>query len=339
MTGATEEDLRDEEDQDSEYFESYSGAEVHRMMLADKVRTEAYRDALEALVEPGSVVLDVGTGTGILSLFAARAGARRVYAVDSAEILDAAERIAEVNGYGEVIEFIDGRAEELELPEPVDVVVSEWMGLFALTEVMFPSVIAAAARHLRPGGHMIPGAIQLHLTPVRAPRHYTEHGPGFWEEPLYGFDYTPLVNYEIAGFETVTIEGADCVPLAPAALVVDIDCTRAPAEEYWFDTTLSYEMQEDGPLHGFLGHFEAELAPGVVLSTAHDSPLTHWRQSWFPVRAREVKKGDRLEVRFRARPDETGGDARRPIYYTEGAWLRDGEELDRFFYCHHGTYE
>jgi protein arginine N-methyltransferase 1 len=327
------------EDADAEYFESYSGAEVHRMMLADRVRTEAYRDALEQLVEPGSVVLDVGTGTGILSLFAARAGARRVYAVDSAEVLDAAERIAEASGYGDVIEFIDGRAEELELPEPVDLIVSEWMGLFALTEVMFPSVIAAAARHLRPGGHLVPGAIRLYLTPVRAPRHYVEHGPGFWTEDLYGFDYSPMVNYEIAGFESVTIEGADCVPLAPAGLLVDVDCHEAAAEDYWFDMRLVFEIEEEGPLHGFLGHFEAELAPGVTLSTAHDRPMTHWRQSWFPVRERDVRRGDRLEVRFRARADETGGDARRPIYFTEGCWMRGEEELERFFYCHHGTYE
>lgn len=327
------------EDADDDYFESYSGAEVHRMMLGDRVRTEAYRDAIEEIVRPGCRVLDVGAGTGILSLFAARAGAGRVYAVDSSEILDAAERLVEENGYADVIECIDGRAESIELPEKVDVLVSEWMGLFALTEAMFASVIDAAKKHLAPGGRLIPGRIALFLTPVQADKHYVDHGPGFWTEDLYGFDYRSMINYEIANFDSVTIEGEDCVPLAPAGLLVNLDCHEAAEEDYWFDTRLSFTVAKTGKLQGFLGHFEAELSPGVVLSTAHDRPMTHWRQSWFPVRQREVVEGDVLELRFRARADETGADPRRPVYFMEGTWSRAGEELDRFFYCHHGTYE
>jgi len=324
---------------DDDYFESYSGAEVHRMMLGDRVRTEAYRDALEAVVKPGDHVLDVGAGTGILSLFAARAGAERVYAVDSSEILDAAERIVVENGYADVIGCIDGRAESVELPELVDVLVSEWMGLFALTEAMFASVIAAADRHLKPGGTIIPGRIALFFTPVQGDKHYENHGPGFWKEDLYGFDYSSMVNYEIANFDSVTIEANDCIPLAEKGLLVDLDCHTAAEADYWFDTRLSFTVTKAGKLQGFLGHFEAELAPGVMLSTAHDKPMTHWRQSWFPVRERELEVGDVLDLRFRARADETGADPRRPVYFMEGSWLRDDEELDKFFYCHHGTYE
>ena len=324
---------------DDDYFESYSGAEVHRMMLGDRVRTEAYRDALEAVVKPGDHVLDVGAGTGILSLFAARAGAERVYAVDSSEILDAAERIVVENGYADVIGCIDGRAESVELPELVDVLVSEWMGLFALTEAMFASVVRAAKRHLKPGGTLIPGGIRMYITPIQEDKLYNEHGLGFWTESLYGFDYTPMIDAEIADLDTNSVEGNQATGLAPKGLLTDLDCHTAEIEDYWFDSQVHFEVTKSGRMHGFLGHFEAVLAPDVVLSTAHDSPMTHWRQSWFPLREREVEVGDELRVHFRAKPDPTGVDMRKPTYFMEGEHVRAGEVIDKFYYCHHGTYE
>ena len=322
---------------DTDYFDSYSGAEVHRMMLADRARTEAYRDAIEQLVKPGMVVLDVGAGTGILSFFAARAGARKVYAVDNSDILDTTRELAAVNGFGDVIECLDGRAEELDLPEKVDVLVSEWMGLYALTEAMFESVVGATKKHLKPEGHVIPGALRLFLTPMRDDKLYREHGLGFWEGDMYGFDYTPMIAHEITDLETNTVDGGNAVILAAPRVVANFDAYTTPAEDYWFETKLSFEIERDGPCHGFLGHFEADLAEGVVLSTAHDLPLTHWRQSWFPLKERELRRGDQVEVRFRAQRDEQL-DARKPIYFLDGQVLRGGEVVDEFHYCHHSSY-
>jgi SAM-dependent methyltransferase len=327
------------EGEDSQYFDSYSGAEVHRLMLADRVRTETYRAGIEAVVKPGMVVLDVGAGTGILSFFAARAGASKVYAVDRSDILAVTEELVEANGLEGVVECIDGVAEEIDLPEKVDVIVSEWMGLFALTEAMFVSVVNATQRHLKPGGVLIPSGIELFLTPIQEDRLYVEHGLGFWTDSLYGFDYTPMRNAEIADLDTNSVEAGGATALARPARLVDIDCARDPIEKYWFDTTVEFEIERAGRWHGFLGHFEALLAPGVLLSTAHDKPMTHWRQSWFPIREREVLVGDRVHLRFKARPDPTGVDPRKPTYFMEGRWERDGDVIDTFFYCHHGTYE
>ena len=327
------------EGEDLPYYESYSGVEVHRMMLADRARTEAYRDGIEAVVKPGMTVLDVGAGTGILSLFAARAGARKVYAAERSEILDAAEELVRANGYENVIECIDGVAERVDLPEQVDVIVSEWMGLFALTEAMFESVMAAAKKHLKPGGVLIPSGIRLCLTPIQEDRLYRERGLGFWTDDLYGFDFTPMRNVEIADLDSNTVKGGEAIALGAPRTLVEIDCALDPAEKYWFDSAVEFVFDRPGRWHGFLGHFEAELAPGVVLSTAHDQPLTHWRQSWFPISEREVQAGDRVRLRMKARPEPSGEDRRRPIYYTEGEWERGGEVLEILHYCHHGTYE
>ena len=323
---------------DRDYFDSYAGAEVHRLMLADNVRTEAYRDALESLVEPGMTVLDVGCGTGILSLFAARAGAEQVFAVDRSEILQVTERIVRRNDLSQTIKCFPGKAESIELPCRVDLIVSEWMGFFALAEAMFESVVAARDRHLRHGGALVPGAIRLMFGPIEDARIHREHGLGFWSEPVYGFDYAPMLDYEIADLETVSVRGDRARRLGPPTCVADIDCLTDPIEDYWFDARVRIPIQTDGELHGFLGHFEAQLAPDVMLSTANDLPMTHWRQSWFPVRARPVREGDHLELDLRAEKDPRG-DGRRPIYYLEGRHYRGVELLDSFFYCHHGTFD
>jgi predicted RNA methylase len=106
----------------------YAEIEVHRTMLCDRVRTEAFRRAIDSVVRPGDVVLDVGAGTGILSLFAARAGAERVYAVERTTVAVLAQELAAANGVAEVVQVIHGDLRDIDLPERVDVIVSEWLG-------------------------------------------------------------------------------------------------------------------------------------------------------------------------------------------------------------------
>ena len=128
-------------------------------MICDRVRTEAFERAIRAVVRPGDVVLDVGAGSGILSLFAARAGAARVYAVERTTVAVLAQDLAEANGFGEVIEVIHGDLMDIELPEKVDVIVSEWLGGFGIDEGMLTPVIVARDRWLKPGGVMIPASV------------------------------------------------------------------------------------------------------------------------------------------------------------------------------------
>ncbi|MCB9915960.1 MAG: 50S ribosomal protein L11 methyltransferase [Planctomycetes bacterium] len=322
---------------DSDYFHGYASAEVHRMMLADRARTDAYRRAIEAVVRPGATVLDVGAGTGILSLFAARAGARRVYAVDESEILETTRELVRRNGYAGVIECVDGRAEEVDLPERVDVLVSEWMGLFGLTEAMFESVVAATHKHLAPAGVVIPGALRLCLAPVRDDELYARKGLGFWTPDLYGFDYTPMVRHELRDLETNTVDGRRAIPLAAPRTIARFDAYTTPAEAYWFDEEVTFEVLRGGPCHGFLGWFEAELAEGVLLSTAADQPYTHWRQSWFPLKERALQAGDLVELRLRATRD-VKVDARKPLYFAHGRVVRAGAVVDEFHYGYASTY-
>lgn len=198
---------------DEAYFDSYAFFDIHHAMLADRERSEAYRRALECnpTLLKESIVLDVGCGTGVLSMFAARAGASRVFAVDgSPDIAAVARKICAANGYGgdedgaitvisskiealEALSMIRRRKEkESEDSDPadgtttkgkVDVIVSEWMGYALLFESMLDSVITARDKFLRPGGALLPDIARIHI----AAAGIGASGLDFWNN-VYGFD-------------------------------------------------------------------------------------------------------------------------------------------------------
>jgi 2-polyprenyl-3-methyl-5-hydroxy-6-metoxy-1,4-benzoquinol methylase len=169
----TESKSLSDEDEDSHYFNSYSSYNIHLEMLQvkpgnnlnfgynllrkcfkkDKVRTEGYMNAIldNKNVFKDKIVLDVGCGSGILSLFAAKAGAKLVIAVDMSNIIEQAIHIARENGYENKIVFIRGKLEEVKLPvDKVDIIISEWMGYFLLFESMLDSVLYARDKYLQP---------------------------------------------------------------------------------------------------------------------------------------------------------------------------------------------
>lgn len=273
----------------------YARPEIHRTMIQDTVRTDAFKAALDEVVREGSTVIDMGTGTGILALFAARAGAAAVHAIEYTSIVERARQIAAANGLADRITFHQGDAQELAktLEVKADVIVSEWLGYFVFSDGMWPAVVECRERCLNPGGVLIPSAVDLYLAPLDD---RDGSGPNYWSSNPYGFDFSPLMQDELryTQIRVVKPEGL----LAPPQRVQQIDCATA-GPVLSTDVTAEFTCARDGELNAFCGHFTAQLSPSVVLDTAPGLPDTHWQQQVFAIQPVAVREGDRITLRFR----------------------------------------
>ncbi|KAH9762827.1 protein arginine N-methyltransferase 1.1 [Citrus sinensis] len=171
------------------YFDSYSHFGIHEEMLKDVVRTKSYQNVIyqNKFLFKDKVVLDVGAGTGILSLFCAKAGAAHVYAVECSQMANMAKQIVEANGFSNVITVLKGKIEEIELPvTKVDIIISEWMGYFLLFENMLNTVLYARDKWLVDDGIVLPDKASLYLTAIEDAE-YKDDKIEFWNN-VYGFD-------------------------------------------------------------------------------------------------------------------------------------------------------
>jgi precorrin-6B methylase 2 len=257
-------------------------------MLLDEVRVDAFARAIAAVVRPGDVVLDIGTGTGVLAILAARAGARRVFAVDRTGIADLARRHVEDNRAGDVVEVIRADLTELDaLPEPPRVVIGEQLGHFAPGEHqhrLYASArrLVAADAVLMPSRYrLVAGAAEARGVQADLARLAEQGGvrftalvealrarPGFWRgEP------DEMLGAEVGG----PWNAVDGPPPRQHAAALPI--------------------ARDGRLGGITLAFTAELAPGIELSTGVGSPRTCWGQTLFPVDPPlPVRAGDQVRV-------------------------------------------
>jgi len=271
----------------------------HQAMLADRVRMTAYQQAIHEVVDKGNVVADIGTGSGILACFAVQAGASKVYAVEQGDVIEDAERLAQVNGLADRIVFVKGRSDSIELPEPADVITSEIIGHFGLEEGVLKFELDARKRFLKPGGRLAPAWLALYLVPVETEALWQEH-VGFWSADYYGLDFSPVRSHAISQRYVVGCSGK-VNPLTTPALLAHLDF-------YQIDSVPSVfrgesVLDQGGRLHGLPGYFRAGLSPGVVLSTAPGEPATHWRQTFFPLpEPVRVEVGDRVRYTLKAIP-------------------------------------
>lgn len=306
-------DSPDETDH-ANYFCEYAYLYHQMDMLEDSHRTGSYFNAI--MWNPScfkdKVVLDVGAGTCILSLMAARAGARQVYAVEATDMAERARKIVEANGLSGVIRVLQGTVETVTLPCKVDVIISEWMGYFLLRESMLDSVLIARDRHLKEGGAMFPSHSTLYLAPLGQVKSLRDkwqtwekekqHWASFnidmqkWYETDFScvqedfFREQRKYYLQTGAFATITPKHL-AGPGRPL-LELDLLTTRleqdlqAPNEPL----TCSLKIARDGPVEGFTGYFDAffrgsrsnPVEQEVTLTTAPTVGIaTHWGQQLF----------------------------------------------------------
>src|SRR5450631_557574 len=280
----------------------YAEFEVHRTMIRDCVRTEAFRRAINSVVRPGDIVLDVGAGSGILSVFAARAGAAAVYAVERTSIAVLAEQLAAANEVAETVKVIHGDVMDIELPEQVDVIVSEWLGGFGIDEGMLAPVIAARDRWLKPGGVMVPRSVTAWAALVHD-RHLGETVEFLRDNP-YGLRLEGLIEMTVneisysGTFRHLTAGDRRSEPgrlWTTDADLISLEQAQAPHEA---ETLL--QVRDHGTANALALWFSADLAPGIPLSVGPGDPPTHWGMTTAPLRS-PVELTPDMIVRARVR--------------------------------------
>ncbi len=308
----------------------YAEFEVHRTMIRDRIRTDAFRRAIDSVVRPGDVVLDVGAGSGILSLFAARAGAARVYAVEQTSIAVLAQELATANRVADIVRVIQGDVTELELPERVDVIVSEWLGGFGIDEGMLAPVITARNRWLKPGGVMVPDSVTAWVALVHD--RYLGETVEFLANNPYGLELGDLVEKTVneisysGGFRHLAAgdrrseaarlwtTNAGLIPLAEA---------QAP-----FEAEGLLSVREHGMANALALWFSAGLAPGISLSVGPGDPPTHWGMTTAPLRSPvRLTPGIRVRVKVRTAPARPVGTwTSWAIAMPDAAWEQHDEQ-------------
>jgi len=265
------------------YFDSYSHFGIHEEMLKDEVRTKTYMRSImqNKHLFRGKTVLDVGCGTGILCMFAAKAGAKQVIGIECASIIEQSREIMKANGFEDVITLIKGKVEEVELPvKKVDIIVSEWMGYFLLYESMLDTVIFARDKWLKKDGMIFPDKAKLYITAIEDAE-YREDKINFWDS-VYGFDMSCIKEMALVEPLVETVDPQQVI--SDACSILDIDLYTITKEELDFTSTFELRFSRDDHCHGFVAFFTVDFSKShtkIRFSTGPRCTYTHWKQTIF----------------------------------------------------------
>jgi len=280
------------------YVDAYSHISIHLEMLRDGPRTNTYHKALsDPSIFKDAIVLDVGCGTGILAIFAAKAGAKHVYALDASGPMTAlARQIIADNGLEDVVTVVHSKLEDWHPPDlQVDVIVSEWMGYFLLYEGMLDSVLTARDRFMKPGGKMFPDKAILYLFSYNDPYDELAHF-----EDVCGVNMSAVKPLARAEPIVDIIDPRQVVSHPQPVLTLDLDTCPVGSTK---SITVSFSIanKTTSNVTGIGGYFEVgftHATPPVGFSTAPHATTTHWKQTLFPLYKNgpiEIKKNETLD--------------------------------------------
>ncbi|XP_060852843.1 protein arginine N-methyltransferase 1 [Rhopalosiphum padi] len=291
------------------YFDSYAHFGIHEEMLKDEVRTLTYRNSMyyNKHLLKGKIVLDIGCGTGILSMFAAKAGAAKVIGVECSNIVEYAKQIVADNHLDHIVTIIKGKVEEIELPDgitKVDIIISEWMGYCLFYESMLDTVLYARDKWLKEDGMLFPDRANLFITGIED-RQYKDDKINWWEN-VYGFNMSAIRNVAISEPLVDCVEPKQVV--TNSSLLKEVDLYTVKKEDLTFTAPFNLQVRRQDYVHALVTYFTVEFTKchkRIGFSTAPESPYTHWKQTVFYLdNYLTVKRNDEVYGTFSMSPNE-----------------------------------
>lgn len=283
----------------------FGSAPVHTAMLNDKVRTQTFINAINEVVKEGDVVVDIGTGTGVLAIAAARAGARKVYAIEVSLMADVAQAVINSTEVASKITIVRGWSTQVELPEKADVLVSEIIGDDPLTESILPIYKDARRRLLKPGAKILPKGIKIFGVPVEISGEVSKNKVlrneylESWKN-WYGIDFRALKNLTAPRSAPIlklsTTQAEKIKNKGDSMLLADIDFSIF--EEVGVSNSITGKATH--PFNGLLIYFELDMGTNVLTTHPQFADKTnHWLNPvWYLPQAEEIKTGGNFTIKF-----------------------------------------
>lgn len=290
------------------YFDSYAHFGIHEEMLKDEVRTCTYRNSIyhNKHLFRGKIVLDIGCGTGILSMFAAKAGAAKVIGVDCSAIIDYAKEIVKDNNLDHIITLVKGKVEEIELPDgilKVDIIISEWMGYCLFYESMLDTVLYARDKWLVEEGLLFPDKCSLYVCGIED-RQYKDEKINWWSD-VYGFDMSAIRKTAINEPLVDVVDPKQVV--TSHSQLIEIDLYTVKKSDLDFKASFELICKRNDYMQALVTFFTVEFTKchkKLGFSTSPDSQYTHWKQTVFYLdEYLTVKHSERIRGIFEIKPN------------------------------------
>ena len=256
-------------------------------------RLSQYARAIAAIVREGDVVCDLGTGSGLLAVLACRAGARRVYAVESSDSIRLGELLASTTDVRGRIEFVQSPSSQMALPEQADVIVADIHDTFGLQAGGLGTFADARHRLLKPGGTLIPRAIQLLVAPVEATTFYARE-IDVWARRVQDVDLSPVRPLAVSHVHAGRFTPEDLLSAPVNIGTVDL----MKLDTLHVGGTSTATVRRSGVMHGVCGCFVTTLAGDIRMGNVPgDSGTTNFAQAFFPLENPvAVEEGDAISI-------------------------------------------
>jgi precorrin-6B methylase 2 len=256
-------------------------------------RLTQYERAIAAVVRQGDVVVDLGTGSGLLAVLACRAGARRVYAIEASDAVQIGTLITSTTEFAERIEFVHATSQKVALSEQVDVIVGDIHDTFGFQPGGLASIMDVRDRLLKPGGTLIPQATELMIAPLEAAALYARE-IDVWNGCVHGVGLSSIRPFAVSHVHPGRFDSDQL--LSPAAAIGTLDLARATSLH--FSGSAVTTIHRDGIAHGLCGCFVTTLAGDIRMGNVPgDSSTTNFAQAFFPFdQPVSVAAGDEVSI-------------------------------------------